>query len=234
MEKTGYVKLNVVDNTSMNAYFSLPEGGGSFPGILLFHEAFGINDHIKDIAGRIAVEGYVVIAPELYHRTAPGFQAAYTDFKATQEHIQALKTKELINDVTATYNWLQQQQNVIHNKTGSVGFCLGGTVSFLANIVLPLSAGVSFYGGGIHERIDRAHEIHSRHLFFWGGKDTHITADKRNAVTAAMDKAGKPYTHVVFSDAGHGFFRDPHTSYHPKAAREAWALVLEFYRNNMK
>ncbi len=76
---TQRVTLQVADGTSMNAYTARPAEEGKFPGILVFQEAFGVNAHIRDITERIAREGYVAIAPELFHRTAPGFEGSYTD-----------------------------------------------------------------------------------------------------------------------------------------------------------
>ncbi len=77
---TQRVTLQVADGTSMNAYTARPAEEGKFPGMLVFQEAFGVNAHIRDITERIAREGYVAIAPELFHRTGPGFEGSYTDF----------------------------------------------------------------------------------------------------------------------------------------------------------
>jgi carboxymethylenebutenolidase len=228
------VQLSVADGTTLQAYSAFPATDGPAPGILLLQEAFGVNAHIRSVADRLAAAGYVVIAPELFHRTAPaGFEVAYTDFPSAAPHYQGLSVEGLTADVQAAYAWLQAQPGVRADKIGSIGFCLGGRVSFLANLVLPLAAGVSYYGGGTHALAGRAAELHGPHLFFWGGQDQHISREQVDTVTRALDAAGKPYVNTVISYADHGFHCDARGSYHPEAAREAWALTLAFFAEKL-
>ena len=117
----------------MNAYVAMPKGDGMRPAIMVFQEAFGVNAHIRDIADRIATEGYIAIAPEIFHRTAPqGFELGYNDFSQVMPHFQAITPEGLINDIQATYDWLMTQKNVEKAQIGCIGFCLGGRVAFLA------------------------------------------------------------------------------------------------------
>ena len=179
------------DGTSMNAYVATPAEGGKLPGLLVFQEAFGVNPHIRDVTERFAKQGYVAIAPELFHRTAPGFEGSYTDFPAVMPHMQALTPDGLIADAQAAFDWLQKNPRVLPNATASVGFCMGGRVSFLANSALPLKAAISFYGGGIAPALlPRVPQIHGPMLFFWGGLDAHIPPDQIRSVIDAM-KAGE-------------------------------------------
>ena len=228
--------LTVEDGTEMLAYTALPPNStGAAPGILLLQEAFGVNGHIRSVADRLAQAGYAVVAPELFHRSAaPGQEFSYADFPSVMPHFQALTTEGMTADVRAAFAWLQAQEGVAANKMGSLGFCLGGRVSFLANAVLPLQAGVSYYGGGLGGLQDRAVDLHAPHLFFWGGQDQHIPQTEVAAVTAALDAAGKPYVSTVISYADHGFNCDARPSYHPAAAHEAWALTLAFFQDKFK
>ena len=111
---------------------------------------------------------------------------------------------------------------------------MGGRVAFLTNVVLPVSAAISFYGGGIAPNpfspglLDRAGDLHAPQMLLWGGLDKHIGPELTRAVTEALRAAGKPFVNVEFSDADHGFFCDARSSYNPNAARQAWALVLAF------
>jgi carboxymethylenebutenolidase len=82
---TEYVTLPVSDGTSMRAYVARPEGNPK-GGLLVIQEAFGVNEHIRDLAERFAREGYLAIAPEMFHRTAPGLEAGYTDFSVVAPH----------------------------------------------------------------------------------------------------------------------------------------------------
>ncbi|WP_375434047.1 dienelactone hydrolase family protein [uncultured Hymenobacter sp.] len=227
------VVLQATDNTELNAYTAFPTADGLHPGIILLQEAFGVNGHIRSVADRLAAAGYVVIAPELFHRSAaPGLEIPYNDFPSAAPHFQAITPERLTADLQAAYGWLQAQDNVT-DKIGSIGFCLGGRVSFLANAVLPLSAAVSYYGGGTQQLKDRAADLHAPHLFFWGGLDQHISKAHITEVTEALDAAGKPYINTVISYADHGFHCDERPSYNADAAAEAWALTLAFFQEKL-
>ena len=225
------VELAVADGTRMAAYVARPKAGGAHPGLLVFQEAFGVNHHIRNVAERFAAEGYVAIAPELFHRTAPpGFEGSYTDFPAVMPHVQAVTTETAEADVRSTYDWLRSSAKA--NEISSVGFCMGGRVSFIANSIVALRAAVSFYGGGIAPGLlDRTAKLQAPSLFIWGGMDKHITPEKRRAVTDALSAEKKIYVNAEFSRADHGFFCDERAAYEPHSARQAWALTLEFLRS---
>ena len=226
------VELAVADGTRMAAYGARPENGGPHPGLLVFQEAFGVNGHIRTVCDRFAAEGYVVIAPELFHRTAPGFEGSYTDFPAVMPHLKAVTTETAEMDVRAAYERLRSNAQVKANEISSVGFCMGGRVSFLANSVVPLRGAVSFYGGGIAPGLlDRAAKLQAPSLLIWGGLDKHITPKHRRAVTEALTAQQKTFVNVEFSRADHGFFCDERSAYEPHSARQAWALTLEFLRS---
>ena len=233
--RTEKITLQVADGTSMNAYVATPAGGGKLPGLLVFQEAFGVNPHIRDITERFAKQGYIAIAAELFHRTGPGFEGSYTDFSACMPHMQALTPDGLLKDAQAAFDWLQKNPRVLPNSTASVGFCMGGRTSFLANSTLPLKAAISFYGGGIAPSLlPRVPQIHAPMLFFWGALDSHIPPDQIRSVIDAMKESEKTYVNVEFSDAGHGFFCDARASYKETAARQAWDLSLRFLTTYVK
>lgn len=230
---TEKVELAVSDGTRMNAYVARPKQPEQYPGLLLFQEAFGVNHHIRAVSERFAAEGYVVIAPELFHRTAPpGFEAGYADFPAVMPHTRAVTADTAEKDVRAAYDWLRSNTQVKAGEISSVGFCMGGRVSFIANSVVPLRAAVSFYGGGIAPALlDRAGQLQAPMLLIWGGRDKHIPPEQRKAVTDALIAAQKIYVNAEFSRADHGFFCDERAAYEPHSARQAWALTLEFLRS---
>jgi carboxymethylenebutenolidase len=225
------VELTVADGSRMAAYVARPKDGGARPGLLLFQEAFGVNHHIRHVAERFAAEGYVVIAPELFHRTAPpGFEGKYTDFPAVMPHYQAVTTETAEADVRSAYDWLRSSAKV--SNISSVGFCMGGRVSFIANSIVALRAAVSFYGGGIAPGLlDRASKLQAPSLFVWGGLDKHITPEHRRAVADALSAEKKIYVNAEFARADHGFFCDERAAYEPHSAQQAWALTLEFLRS---
>src|ERR1700753_1203640 len=109
--RTERIDLSVNDASSMSAYVAPPEtAGGS--AILVLQEAFGVNHHIRSVADRFAGAGYLAIAPELFHRTAPGFEADYKNFPATQPHLQAMTIPGIEADVRACFDWLATQPGV--------------------------------------------------------------------------------------------------------------------------
>jgi carboxymethylenebutenolidase len=218
----------------MQCYVSIPEGNGPFPAVMVFQEAFGVNGHMRHVADRVAKEGYVAIAPELFHRTAkPGEEFAYGDFAPIMPHFQGITVDGMSADIKAVYDWTQKQSNVKHDKIGCIGFCLGGRVSFLANATVPIAAAVSFYGGQTAALADKAPMLHGPHLFAWGGLDKHITPDQVDTVINAMKAANKPYTNIVFSYADHAFHCDDRPAYNKNAATEAWALSMAFFKNHL-
>ncbi|MGI4750182.1 MAG: dienelactone hydrolase family protein [Janthinobacterium lividum] len=232
-----FVQLQVADGTTMQAYTSIPAHGKSpFPGLILFQEAFGVNHHIRKLADRFADEGYLVIAPELFHRSGPaGVEIAYTDFQAAMPHMQAITVPNLELDIKAAWNWLQSNSQVTHEHIVATGYCLGGRVSFLANTLLPFKAVASYYGGGIApDLIKRVNSFQAPHLFFWAGKDEHISKEQIETVKTEMTNAAKKFINVEFSDADHGFFCDERASFNADAAELAWGLTLEFFIQKMK
>jgi carboxymethylenebutenolidase len=232
---TESVALPVSDGTSMNAYVAAPAAGAKAPGLLVFQEAFGVNAHIRDVADRFARQGYVAIAPELFHRTGPGFEGDYANFPACQPHVQALTPDGIIADARATYDWLQKSSRVLPNATACIGFCMGGRASFLANSALPLKAAVSFYGGGIVPALlPRTAQQNGPILFFWGALDAHIPKEHVRAIIDAMQESKKTYVNVEFSDANHAFFCDARPAYKETAAKQAWDLTLRFLSTYVK
>ncbi len=236
---TQTVALTVSDGTKMNAFVARAAGEGKRPGMLVFQEAFGVNDHIRQVCRRIAGEGFVAMAPELYHRSAPGFEASYDDLEAAIAQARALTEVGLEADVRAAHQALAADSGVDQERIVSIGFCMGGRVSFLADAVLPLRAAISFYGGGIAPSqmgpglLGRAGDLRAPILLFWGGRDKHITSDQQRAVADALRGARKSHIHVEFSDADHGFFCDARPSYHPASAAQAWALSQAFLKERL-
>ena len=124
-------------------------------------------------------------------------------------HAQALTPEGLIAHARAAFDWLQKNPRVLPNAIATLGFCMGGRASFVANSAIPFKAAISFYGGGIVPALlPRAAQQHGPVLFFWGGLDPLIPQDQARAGLDSMKAAKKPFMSVEFSDAGHGFFCD--------------------------
>ena len=233
---TEYVTLSVSDGTSMKAYVAHPDGTPK-GAVLVLQEAFGVNPHIRDIAERFAREGYLSIAPELFHRTGEGVECGYTDFATVMPHMQALKDEGLAADITAAHSWLVANGSGL--KIASIGYCMGGRAAFLAGLTVPLACAISYYGGGIANSqffpglLGRVSELNAPVMTLWGGLDQHIGLAQVREVEDALKAAGKTYVNVTFGYADHGFFCDARAQYNAMAAKEARALTLAFLKNHV-
>ena len=233
--KTEYVKLVVGDGTSMRGYVARPAGPAASRGIIVCQEAFGVNAHIRDVTERFARQGFLAIAPELFHRTGEGFEGRYDDFPSVMSHMRALADDGMSADLRAAHTWLSASgRGGADFPIAAVGFCMGGRAAILTALTVPISCAISFYGGGIAPTannaglLNRISDLRAPALLFWGGKDKHLGPDQVQAVTEALRAAGKNYINVEISDADHGFFCDARPAYSPVAASLAWPLVVNF------
>jgi carboxymethylenebutenolidase len=228
-----YATLEVDDGTSMRCYVARPSAPAA-RGLIVCQEAFGVNAHIRDVTERFARQGFLATAPELFHRTAPGFEGRYDDFPSVASHMRALTDDGMAADLRAAYAWLGANGGSANFPVAAIGFCMGGRAAILTALTVPVACAVSFYGGGIAPNpnnpglLHRIGELHAPVLLFWGGRDKHIGPDQVQAVTRSLRDAGKNCTNVEISDADHGFFCDARPSYNPVAAAHAWTLVLAF------
>jgi len=232
---SAYVQLSVNDGSTMRAWVARPKEQGAHPGLLVFQEAFGVNAHIRDIAGRFAREGFVAVAPELFHRTGAGFDGRYDDFPSAVPHMKALNDASMGADLRAAHDWVRGSIGA-ELPIFAIGYCMGGRAAFLAALTLPLAGAVSYYGGGIAPNatnpglLGRASGIQAPLLLFWGGRDKHIPPEQVRAVTDALRATGKNFVNVEISNADHAFFCDARASYSPAAALLAWPLTVAFLR----
>jgi carboxymethylenebutenolidase len=234
------VEIPVSDGTRMLSFVSRPAGmQGDVAGVMVLQEAFGVNAHIKDVTGRFARLGYLAIAPDFFHRQGDRIDVPYSDMAQAMAHARLLKDNEIAADQLAAYGWLRDN-GVSNLPISAVGFCVGGRMAFLAALNLDLDSAVSFYGGGIAGEAargglaDRAKFLKAPILFFWGGQDQHVTPEKARSVVEALRSAGKAFTSVEISDAGHGFFCDMRPAFNRSAATQAWELTLAFMRAQHK
>ncbi len=138
------VTLEVRDGTQMNAYLASPGQSGSYPGLLVFQEAYGVNEHIRDVTRRFAAQGFIAIAPELFHRTAPaGFEGDYGNFAGVMPHMKAVTPEAAIADAQAAFEWLKAQRDVSQNDI-SFDRILHGREDFL-----PREFGTAAAKGGV-------------------------------------------------------------------------------------
>lgn len=240
--RTSNVKVSDRD-WQIDAYLAQPDSPGSFPGVVVLQEIFGVNAHIREVTERIAKEGYVAIAPALYQRLAPGFQTGYTpeDIKIGKDYKEKTKASELLADIQATVDYLKNLPNVKSDGFGCIGFCFGGHVAYLAATLPDIKATASFYGAGItnwtpgggEPTITRTKDIKGILYAFFGTEDASIPNEQVDQIADELIKQHIP--HLVFSYDGvaHGFFCDHRGSYDPRAAEAAWHEVKQLFQMNL-
>lgn len=232
--RTAHVEIPVPGvATPMGAYLAHPEGPGPHPALLVLQEIFGVNAHIRDVTERFAREGYVALAPALFHRipgAGSGYQGSYEDIPGSIAVAMKLDPEGLGADLRAAHGFLAAHPTVRSTHIGALGFCLGGRLAFVANATLPLAAAVSYYGVVPAELLGLAQRQSGPVLFYWAGKDGFISTEQHRAVADAMRKAQKPFVDVEFSDVDHGFYCDARANYDRAAATQSHALTTAFLR----
>ncbi len=143
------VQLNTSDG-KMDAYVAQPKDGGSYPGVVVIQEAFGVNDHMKKVTERIAAEGYVAICPDIFHRESERV-IPFSDMAKAIATLQRVQDPKAMEDVGAAIAHLKSQGNVKAGSLGVVGFCMGGRLTYLAaaHHASDVKCAVPYYGGGI-------------------------------------------------------------------------------------
>lgn len=228
----------------IDAYLAEPTGEGPFPGIVVIQEIFGINAHIRDVTERLAKEGYVAIAPAIFQRTAPGFEVGYTqeDTALGRQYKDQTKAEELLTDILAAIHFLKSTTNVKQDFFGTIGFCFGGHVVYLAATLPAIRATASFYGAGIATMmpgggpptLTHTSEIKGTLYAFFGTEDPLIPNKQVDQIEAELETYSISHKVFRYSGAGHGFFCDQRADYKPEAAADAWEHVKELFKKTLK
>jgi len=204
-------------------------------GVVVIQEAFGVNHHIASVADRLAAEGYVALAPHLFHRTGDPL-VDYGDIPSALPHMAALTAAGLAEDLDVTVA-LFADYGLAAPQVGIVGFCMGGSVSLFAATHCALGAGVGFYGGGVTQGrmglpplLELAPSVKVPWLGQYGDTDPSIPVEQVEQLRAALATAPVPTEIVRYPEAGHAFHCDERPqAYHEPSARAAWARTLEWF-----
>ena len=210
-----------------DAYLALPPAGTG-PGLVLFQEIFGVNAHIRAVAEQYALDGFVVLAPDVFwqqeRRVDLGYDGA--DMTRALELMTAADGAGLMRDVQDSVAALRARPEVGGRKVGAFGYCMGGRLAYAAAATAGVDAAVAYYGGGIQNQLDLAPRITCPVLFHYGVLDAHIPPAAVESVRAAMD--GKSAQVHVYPNADHGFNCWARGSYHPASAALAHGRSVEF------
>lgn len=212
-------------DTDIMAYFAQPAAAGSYPGVIVIHENRGLNDHIRDVARRLAKAGYIALAPDLVSRA--GGTAKLERDKVSGMLGQA-KPDDLVKDLNAGVAWLLTQSNIKSTKVGVVGFCFGGAYTLrLAAANSSIAAAVPYYGV-TPDPADQMSKTNAAILANYGATDQRVNGTIP-ALEAVMTKAGKVYEKKLYGGAGHAFNNDTGANYNEAAAVAAWKATLDWF-----
>lgn len=236
MSSTYYERVPAAGGGSFDAFCAVPDQVPA-PGVLLFQEIFGINDNIRGLAEKLAAQGFLVLAPDMFWRLEPRFERKDESGLAdAMAMVQRLDFPLARADIAATCAHLRAMPGCT-GRVGAVGFCLGGTLSYLAAATAKpdgrgIDAAVPYYGSGIHTMLDLLPAIECPMLLHYGDDDPYIPADQIAQVEAAV--ADRPDVTLHRYPAGHAFSNwDAPSMYRKEPAELAWQRTLAFLAEHL-
>ena len=207
------------------AYLVRPDDDRIYPGIVLIQEWWGLNQHIKSIADRLAKAGFITAAVDLYDGITTKDAAEAGKLMSTLDSAQALAK------LKAVVNHLRSAPDV--TAVGVVGFCMGGVYTLLTACNNQVDAAVPFYG--MPDDLSCLANLSCPVLFFGGEKDQWITVEKMNRLRDALQQYGKEGEVKIYEGADHAFFNDTRPEvYNASAAHDAWQRTLAFFRQHLQ
>jgi len=210
-----------------DGYLAVPDSG-SGPAIVVIQEWWGLVDHIKEVCDRFAAEGFVALAPDLYHgKTTKSPDEA-------GKLMMALRIDEAEKDMRAAADYLSIQDSTTSKKIGVVGFCMGGALALYTATKNPkIGACVVFYGGHPNVKPDLPN-LHAPMLGLYADRDDFVTPDSVRELERKLKDLGKDVEVKIYADADHAFFNDSRPEvYNAGAAADAWQRTVEFLRKNL-
>jgi len=208
-------------------YLATPKQG-SGPGVIVIQEWWGLVDHIKDVCDRFADEGFVALAPDLYHGKST---------KSPDEAgrlMMALRIDEAQRDLSAAAQYLLTSASTTSDKVGVVGFCMGGALALYTATKNPqIGASVVFYGGHPKVKPDLPN-LHAPVLGIYAEKDRSVTPESVRQLERQVKELGKQIDVTIYPGADHGFFNDTRPEvYNAEAAADAWRRTIAFLREKL-
>ncbi|GAC1432261.1 MAG: hypothetical protein NVS1B11_10630 [Terriglobales bacterium] len=216
------------DETVQGILYS-PQGKGPFPGIVVIHEWWGLNDWVKEQASKLSDQGYVTLAIDLYRGKVA------TTPEMAHEVMRGVPEDRAKRDLHAAVVFLDSQSNVDKNRLGSIGWCMGGGYSLDVALQEPsLKADVINYGH-LATDPDALKKINASILGLFGAKDQGIPVEDVKKFGQLLDQQGKKVDIVIYPDAGHGF-ENPNNKdgYRPEDAADAWKRTVNFLATTLK
>jgi carboxymethylenebutenolidase len=222
-----WIDIDTDNGNNFRGYLSLPPTG-SGPGIVLIQEIWGVNSHIQAVADQYALDGYVVLAPDVFWRLSPGVNLNYDEAGSNQafDYMKRLDFPLAVHDLTTAVRKLRSLPET-RGGVASLGYCMGGLLSYLCAANAGVDAAVCYYGGGINNHLDQAAKISCPILMHFAEKDHFIPHSAIEQVKAAFANA-KNAVIETYPDVDHGFNCWQRPSYNQKASAIAHGMSLSF------
>jgi carboxymethylenebutenolidase len=232
-------------NDTIKGYLAQPNQPGRYPGIVVIHEAFGLVEHIRDIARRFANIGYNALAPDLYHRAG---SPDPNNMESVFPVMFGLPDTQAVGDLEAAAEHLRGLPGAT-GKIGAIGFCSGGRQTLLfACSSNKVDAAVDCWGGFIHRAtpdaettsarptpiLNMVDRLHCPLFAVFGEEDQNPTVAQSEELRSRAQRAGKDVTVKVYKNAGHAFLADYRPSYREGPAAELWRDAVEFFDKHLK
>jgi len=239
----------VVDGSPMRLYVGMPSLGRAFPAVIVVHHGPGVDKFIEDRVEHLARQGYLAIAPDLYHRqtsAADGVSSAAAGVPQDGDmltRIGRLRDPEVIGDVNAAVNYARRLKDTQLGDVGIIGFCMGGRVAYLMAASKPVfKAAAVFYGGNIMKAwgngptpFDLTPYIHCPIAGFFGAEDANPSPEDVDRIAAQLHKYRKPHEFHRYPDAGHAFLNFTNAAtYREGPARDAWDKLIPFLQRSLQ
>ena len=217
---TTRIDFDSQDGRHLHGDLAEPSGSGKAPALIVVQEYWGVNDHVRSLVDRFAREGFVALAPDLYHGKTT------TDAAEAMTLMQALDWKGAMQDVAGALAYLEKHPRS-NGKVGITGFCMGGAVALTAGASVPgLAAVVPFYGIG--DAATDFSKLNAPVLGHYAKKDEHIPPAAAEALEKRLKEKGKKVIRHMY-DAGHAFMNDTRPqAYDAASAKLAWERTIAF------
>ncbi len=215
-----------VDGLQGSGYLALPRAQG--PGIVVIQEWWGLVPHIQDVADRLAAEGYVALAPDLYGGKTT------TEPDEASKMMMALEIENACREMAAAFDYLNSHEAVEPKRIGSIGFCMGGALSLYLATVRPVDACVVYYGIPFRGEPDYA-ALEGPVLGHFAEVDQWASRQAAEALQRTLEGLGKRVEFHFYPGTRHAFFNDTNPStYDEEAARLSWERTLKFFERHLK
>jgi len=214
----------------IKGFLAQPEGKGPFPAIVVIQEWWGLNDWVKDNAKRLAEQGYVCLAPDLYRGKVTA------DPKVARQLIMGMPRDRALRDLKATVDALAANKKVDKERIGSLGWCMGGGLSLQLALNDERIKACALCYGAVVTSADKLKALNAPVLGIFGAEDRGIKPADVRKFEAALKEAGKKVERIhIFPNAGHGFMRSgKNPAYNADAAKEAWQEIDKFFARTLK